>query len=86
MKATKKQINQANKIANKYATGFVPMSTIQQMYKELEAIGITTGMIPMDRKTCEWYINGEEVENSLYFYSVYKSERTNNVEFTIYFS
>ena len=86
MKATKSQINKANKIAQKYTKGFIPMSEIQKMYSELADVGITTGIITPHRGSCEWYINDEEVENSLYCYSIYKSERTNNVEFTIYFS
>ena len=35
---------------------------------------------------CEWYINGEEVENSVYVYSIYKNEYNSKIEFTIYFS
>ena len=61
--------------------------------ERLEEIGVTVGLIT-NRKdfpelgswqgTCEWYINGEEVENSLFVYSVYEGGERN--EYTIYFS
>lgn len=86
MNATKKTISQANAITSKYCHSFIPMIQIQNLYKELEAIGITTGLLAHGQRSCEWYLHGVRIENSLYVYSVYKSENSNNVEFTIYFS
>lgn len=86
MKVSAKTIRQANAIANKYCSSRIFMKEIQPMYAELEAIGITTGMLSGDQRSCEWYYLGEEVENSLFVYSVYKPESSFKVEFTIYFS
>lgn len=86
MKVNRKLIKQANKITAKYCTNRIYMSEIQKMYDELAEIGITTGLLSNGNRTCEWYYNNVEVENSLYVYSVYKPENSNNVEFTIYFS
>jgi len=86
MKASKTLIKQANKIASKYCQTFIPMIRIQDFYNELENIGITTGLLHSGDRSCEWYFMGEEIENSKYVYSIYKSENTNNIEFTIYFS
>jgi len=86
MKASKAIISKANKIVSKYCSSRVFMSEIQKMYSELEAIGITTGMLSNGQRFCEWYIGEEEVSNSLFVYSTYKPEGSNKVEFTIYFS
>ena len=75
-----------NKIAAKYCHNRVPMSEIQNFYNELEALGVTVGMLSNGQRSCEWYVDGKEVENSQFVYSVYKPENSNNVEFTIYFS
>lgn len=82
MKATRKQIKAANEIA--------------AMYDELEKIGVSTGCITNRQDFpnlgcwqdhCEWYINGEEVENSVFVYSVYEGNPniTRN-DYNIYFS
>jgi len=86
MKASKAIISKANKIVYHYTTTLIPISSIQKMYQELEAIGITTGILSFGQTTCEWYYLGEEVENSLFCYKLYKPEHTTKVEFTIYFS
>ena len=86
MKATRTQVRQANKIACRYCKGYIKAEEIQTMYDELSYIGITTGMICNSNTSCEWYINGEEVENSVYVYSIYKNEYNSKIEFTIYFS
>lgn len=90
MKAPAVIINNANKIASSYCKGFIEPKILQQMYNELEEIGITTGLICGDPsespKSCEWYIDGAEVENSLFMYSIYKSNVSNKIEYNIYFS
>ena len=87
MKASRKIIAEANKIASKYCRWCRPIE-LQTMYAELAEIGITTGIICNGNRHCEWYLNGEEIDNSLFVYSVYKdynhSESKN--EYTIYFS
>jgi len=84
MKANRKIINEANKITSKY-NGFQKASDISKMYDELAKINISTGMLFNGNRSCEWYINGEEVENSLFIYTVYKPFQGNN-DYTIYFS
>lgn len=87
MKATRKIISQANQIAAKYSKWIEPKE-LQQMYKELEAIGVTTGLVHNDNKSCEWYLNGEEVENSLFVYITFSDSNVSEhkKEYTIYFS
>lgn len=87
MKATRKTIQQANQIAAKYSKWIEPKE-LQNMYQELESIGITTGLIYNDNKSCEWYLNGEEVENSLYVYMTFSDSNVSEhkKEYTIYFS
>ena len=69
MKATQKLIKKANLITAKYSK-WLNGSELQEMYSELEAIGVTTGLIT-NRKdnqsgswtgSCEWYFEGVEVE------------------------
>lgn len=90
MLSTIELTTKANRIVSNYCKGFIEPGKIQDMYDELKEIGITTGLLygdPSEKPiSCEWYINNEEVENSLFVYSTYKSSRTNRVEFTIYFS
>jgi len=82
--------HQANAITSKYCRGFIYPQELSNMYAELNLIGITTGIITGDptqkARTCEWYYNGVEVENSLYVLSMYKPENSNRIEVTIYFS
>jgi len=87
MKATKKLLQKANSIAAKYSKWILPQE-LQNMYAELNAIGVSTGAIYNDNKSCEWYYEGEEIENSYFCYSVYKDSNPNNAknEYTIYFS
>ena len=80
MKATRKQIRAANEIAARFS-GWHEPHEIAAMYDELEKIGVSTGCITNRQDFpnlgcwqghCEWYINGEEVENSVFVYSVYE--------------
>lgn len=80
MRATRRQIAEANRIAARFG-GWREPEEIRAMYEALEAVGITTGVITNRRDfpnlgcwqgSCEWYINGEEVENSRFIYSVYE--------------
>lgn len=73
MKATRKQIKAANEIAARFS-GWHEPHEIAAMYDELEKIGVSTGCITNRQDFpnlgcwqghCEWYINGEEVENSV---------------------
>ena len=95
MRATRKQIAEANRIAARFG-GWREPEEIRAMYDALEAVGITTGAITNRRDfpnlgcwqgSCEWYINGEEVENSRFIYSVYEGNPniTKN-DYNIYFS
>lgn len=95
MRATRRQIAEANRIASRFG-GWREPEEIRAMYEALEAVGITTGVITNRRDfpnlgcwqgSCEWYINGEEVENSRFIYSVYEGNPniTKN-DYNIYFS
>lgn len=95
MKATRKQIKAANEIATRFS-GWHEPHEIAAMYDELEKIGVSTGCITNRQDFpnlgcwqghCEWYINGEEVENSVFVYSVYEGNPniTRN-DYNIYFS
>lgn len=95
MRATRRQITEANRIAARFG-GWREPEGIRAMYEALEAVGITTGVITNRRDfpnlgcwqgSCEWYINGEEVENSRFIYSVYEGNPniTKN-DYNIYFS
>ena len=86
MKATRKQIAEANRIAARFG-GWREPEEIRAMYEALEAVGITTGVITNRRDfpnlgcwqgSCEWYINGEEVENSRCGGRGNPKERTNS--------
>lgn len=81
MRATRKQIAEANRIAARFG-GWREPEEIRAMYEALEAVGITSW-----QGSCEWYINGEEVENSRFIYSVYEGNPniTKN-DYNIYFS
>lgn len=95
MRATRRQITEVNRIAARFG-GWREPEEIRAMYEALEAVGITTGVITNRRDfpnlgcwqgSCEWYINGEEVENSRFIYSVYEGNPniTKN-DYNIYFS
>lgn len=95
MRATRRQIAEANRIAARFG-GWREPEEIRAMYEALEAVGITTGCITNRRDfpnlgcwqgSCEWYINGEEVKNSRFIYSVYEGNPniTKN-DYNIYFS
>jgi len=95
----KRIINKANEITSRYSKWIYPKD-LQNMYKELEAIGITVGMITnrQDEKysvscyswlgSCEYYYNGIEVSDSLFIMSVYTDLNFSDTknEYTIYFS
>jgi hypothetical protein len=86
IKVNRQVISEANKITNKYSKWIYPKE-LQNMYDELNAIGITVGLITNDNTSCEWYYNGELVDNSLFCYSVYKStQHEGKAEYNIYFS
>lgn len=85
MNANRTIIKKVNKIANKY-NGFQNPKNIVNMYDELAEVGVTVGTIYNDNKHCEWYIDGEEVENSWFVYMVYKPIDSINNDYTIYFS
>ena len=86
MKANKKIRDIANKIISKYTKGFIPLLKMQEMYKELEDVGVTTGYIAYGNRSCEWYYKGELVENSKYVYSTYTNDDGSRVEVTAYMS
>lgn len=92
MKATRKQIKAANEIAARFSGWHEPQE-IAAMYDELEKIGVSTGCITNRQDFpnlgcwqghCEWYINGEEVENSVFVYSVYEGIRISRATITTF--
>ena len=94
MLVSKAKMQRANEIASEYSRWCRPGEIIE-MYNRLRAIGITIGMITNRedypslkswRGSCEWYLDGEEVENSLFVYGVYEGGETPRNEYTIYFS
>ena len=87
MKVNKKLRAEANAITRKYSKWIEPRES-QNMYSELNEIGITTGLIYNNWHSCEWYYNREKIENSLFVlqkYSDYSVSETKN-EYNIYFS
>ena len=88
MRATQKEIEQirdaANEIAIQYG-GWQEPKHLQQMYDELESIGVTTGLISNGNDRCEWYYEGEEVETSYFIYQKHNGEGRKN-DYNIYFS
>jgi hypothetical protein len=87
VRVTDKLISQANMITAKYSRWLEPKD-LQHMYDELEALGITVGLLSNGSETCEWYYNGEEVIDSLFVFQVYSDysvSETKN-EYNIYFS
>lgn len=93
MQVSRKIVQMANSITRKYSSRIRP-NILQRMYEELEEIGITTGMLTNRRETgyqswyatCEWYLNGEIIDNSWYSYSVYEGGDTEKNEYNIRFT
>lgn len=79
-----------NAIIAKYTRNRIEPKELQNMYKELESIGISVGVITGDAskgmKKTEVYYKGEEVDNSMFVYSVYKPQEGSKYEYTIYLS
>ena len=73
---TKKELNAIKNIGNniirKYTTSLITYTDIQNMYTELNEVGITVGVLYNDDKVCEWYYDGVEIDDSLFYYSIYK--------------
>lgn len=93
MKATRKQISDANKIAGRFG-GYRTPGDFRAMYDALEAIGVTVDMITNRRDdfpggwsgSAAWSIHGEKVENSRFILSVYEGSRTAQNDYNPYFS
>lgn len=93
MKATRKQISDANKIAGRFG-GYRTPGDFRAMYDALEAIGVTVDMITNRRddfpggwsSSAAWSIHGEKVENSRFILSVYEGSRTAQNDYNPYFS
>ena len=85
--------NQANKIINKY-NGWHFSKEIPPMYKELEDIGITVGMVQNKNfdytddinGAAEVYYNGERVDNAIFIYQVYRPVSHERDEYNMYIS
>ena len=82
--------NKANAITAKYSKWLLPKE-LQNMYNELEKIGVSVGLIHGDTshgpKTTEVYYNGKQVDNTRFVYSMYKGQGDNlKNEYNIYFS
>lgn len=93
MRATRKQISEANRIAGQFG-GYRTPGDFRAMYDALEAIGVTVDIIT-DRRdnfprgwrgSTAWSIHGEEVENSRFILSVYEGSRTEQNDYNPYFS
>lgn len=84
--------SQVNAIMAQY-NGYQSPNNIRNMYKELNAMGITVGLIT-DRKDVaggwegktNWYFDGEEIENSWFIYKVYEANRIGKKDYIIYVS
>jgi hypothetical protein len=85
MATTKKILSLVNSIASKYS-GYNQPSILQELYRELESIGVSIGLIHNRRDinrdswqgSCEWYFNGQEIENSLFIMQVYEGNTMND--------
>lgn len=82
--------NKANAITAKYSKWLLPKE-LQNMYNELEKIGVSVGLIHGDAshgpKYAEVYYNGKQVDNTRFVYSMYKGQGDNlKNEYNIYFS
>ena len=86
MKVAQKTIKQGNEVIYRYTKNYITYSSLHVMYDELKSIGVSVGLIYGDNKTCEWYYNGIEVDNSLFYYSIYKNEDGSRFELTSYLS
>lgn len=86
MKISEKTRKEANQIISRY-NGWKFPKEIVNMYSELEVLGIE---IPCwsawDGNSHPYNLNGEEVENSLFVFYVYKSEQHEKNEYTMYLS
>jgi len=75
---TKKELNTIKNIGNniirKYTTSLITYEQLQRMYIELNDVGITVGALYNDQKTCEYYYNDVQIDDSLFYYSIYKYE------------
>ncbi len=87
MRVSRKIIAEANKITSKYSKWIEPKE-LQNMYKELDEIGVSVGTIYGSNNSCEWYYEGDEVDNSLFISTIYKDYNRSDMknEYTIYFS
>ena len=93
MKATRKQISEANRIAGWFG-GYRTPKDFRAMYDALEAIGVTVDVITNRSDdfsggwsgSTTWSIHGEEVENSRFILSVYEGSRTAQNDYNPYFS
>ena len=94
IKVNKRIRDKANAIVQKYNKWLLPKD-LRMMYDELSELGITVGMLTNRKEnnagswyaTCEWYYQGQEVENSMFYFSVYEGDySTDKNEYTIYFT
>lgn len=92
MRVTRKLVKQLNKIAFKY-NGFRAPKELQNLWTELEAVGVEVGMINRSdeavggwRGRATWTYKGEEVDNSWFVIFVYEDTNGPWNDYNIYFS
>lgn len=75
-----------NRICQKYNDWHYPHE-LRKMWDELQAEGVVVPAWAAFSGHCHPFeLNGETVENSLFYFSEYKAECSDRVEYTIYFS
>ena len=92
MKASEKLINAINTIMARHS-GYRLPKDMQNFYSDLNAIGVTTGLISNRqdmpeigawRGTTELYYDGDEIENTYMVYSVYEGNSGPSNDYNIY--
>lgn len=84
MYVNRKKIAEINKVVSKY-NGWRTPKEIANMYDELSLMGVETGVLYYGDTSCEWYLNGERVDNSRFIYRVTEGTDEQN-EYLMYFS
>lgn len=87
MKLTEIKRRKLNRICQKYNDWHYP-AELQKMWDEIMAEGIIVPAWAAFSGHCHPVetVEGEEIENSLFYFSEYKVECSDRVEYTIYFS
>lgn len=84
MYVNRKRIKILNEIIAKY-NGWRTPKEIANMYDILSLMGVEIGTLFYGDTSCEWYLNGERVDNSRFIYRVTEGVAEQN-EYLMYFS